>query len=946
MPSNYMKKLTAGLALVLSPALVQGQVSGLLENLYTKQTRAIPVSDTVSLAADVYLPIPERDIKVPVNLGQFNIDSITVFPKGQQYLVYDSVNGQPAANPRELPFLLQRTPYQRGGQAGLGALTFLGYGIAIQNNRGRFDSEGVYYPFVSNSWETEAYHPGFNHTLDGRDPADPTNSNTHADGRATVKQLVNGLKRRIDTDQDGNTNKQINLSNGSIGMIGGSAAGNTQFQAAASIPPTSPDSPGLKSLLPVVATGEYHQSTAYHNGVYRRSLVETWIQGTFLNGLQTDPADVAQDTTRTNALHTIKDYPQNTPAQAADQAVEYLTSRAFPDGKPGYYPSTPMRSDFDISRALLNEQGQPDPDGQVSRYNWLDVPTYHLTGWWDIFINGQINTWQNMAKYTDLDKNLLVIGPWTHQKIGQQDIGDVRFPDNVDQFTGSLDISSRNFNQVLDSELVPWLRSTLNRNAYKRTGEPTFVLRTTPGFKDAGGIEYKAPATDYRVPYQQMLNFLNGNGSLDNFPVAVKTPFGVDTQRFNIPATQVPGFEGLQNLSAPSESFAETPSVRVYIAGPDGSKQYGNYWLGADTFPVQQQALTQQQLYWQGGAQLGAEEPSRADSATYRHDPSEPLETIGGNNLVLRKNGELNQGPKNLKPFESSTMPAANSLQWQTKAIEDSLSILDTPKMRMHISTNYDDSTFQETLTNTHFFVRVLDVYPDGREIQVTEGAVNAHARNHAAKRADDPALDHQPPFRADTTAFRNLRVNQQYELTFNLLPIGYTFADSHRLKVVITSSNFPKYQTSPGLPLNPDSFFRWNPASGALAQHPSGYTEPKVLENTVYAGSSQQTALSLPVFGKPLQPRPRTADTTRLPSRQQPELTIYPNPVRKRLRGELESPEQHQLLLKSITGKRLRQRRVKGRFALDVSSLPPGMYVLQVQQEGSIERTRKIIKQ
>jgi predicted acyl esterase len=143
-----------------------GQGLSLLNDLYSKKTRKIPVGDSVSLVADVYMPIPKKDIKVPVNVGPLNIDSLTIFPAGQQYLIYDSVNGKAAVNPRELPFLLQRTPYKRSGQEGLGVLAFFGYGVMIQNNRGRYESEGVYYPFVSNTWETQAYHPAFNHALE------------------------------------------------------------------------------------------------------------------------------------------------------------------------------------------------------------------------------------------------------------------------------------------------------------------------------------------------------------------------------------------------------------------------------------------------------------------------------------------------------------------------------------------------------------------------------------------------------------------------------------------------------------------------------------------------------------------------------------------------------------------------------------------------------------
>ncbi len=943
MRSNWLTAFAIPCFLLMAQASF-GQNTNLLDALYSKQKQKIPVSDSVSLVADVYMPIPKKDIKVPVNAGPLNIDSLTIFPAGQQYLIYDSVNGKAAKNPRELPFLLQRTPYKRSGQEGLGALAFLGYGVMIQNNRGRYESEGVYYPFVSNTWKTQAYHPAFNHTLDKRSKNNPQNSNYHSDGRTTIDYLIHDFKRPVDTNQDGMNDATVNFTNGSIGMIGGSAAGNSQFQAAASIPSKPADSPGLKSLLPIVATGEYHQSTAFHNGVYRRALVESWIKSTFLDGLVTDASKVAADQSLFNTNNTIKDYPPQQPTKAADKAVSYLTAQPFPTGKPTYYPNSPIRSEMDISRAMVNQQGQADTNGNFSRYNWMDVPTYHLTGWWDIFINGQINTWQNMAKYNNLDKNLLVIGPWTHQRIGQQAVGDVQFPDNVDQVIGDINLKGQNFKETVQGELLPWLRSTLNRNAFKNIGKPTFVIRATPGFKEADQVEYRAPSADYKINYHDMLAFLNGEKGLSDFPIAIKGPLGnVTNQKIDIPAFQVPGFQGLENLSTSKNPFSQTSDVRLYMAGPDESSSKGNYWISADTFPPQLAGLSHQKLYWQGDQKLGARKPDIPVSATYRHDPTKPVETIGGNNLVLRKDGDLNQGPKNLKPYQQSTMPADQSLVWQTKPIDDSLAILGTPEMQMRVSTAYADSTFQESLTNTHFFVRVLDVYPDGREILVTEGAVNTHARDFAEKLAQQPEKDHQPPFTIDTTSFSNIETGTTYQLTFNLLPIGYTLGPDHRLKVVITSSNDPKYHVAPGLPLDPDSFFRWSPLSPGSLEHPSGYSKPHVLEQTVYSNKSQPTRLELPVWGKPLVKRPQPSGFN---SQSEVALKVYPNPVRDQLHGKLPSNEGYQLYLKSATGQVLRHARVTGSFRLSMEGLNSGFYFLQVRKNGKILGTEKVVKQ
>src|SRR5262245_27196186 len=51
-------------------------------------------------------------------------------------------------NDGQFPVLLQRTPYDRKGAAGEGReLASHGYIVVIQDTRGRFDSEGEFYPF-------------------------------------------------------------------------------------------------------------------------------------------------------------------------------------------------------------------------------------------------------------------------------------------------------------------------------------------------------------------------------------------------------------------------------------------------------------------------------------------------------------------------------------------------------------------------------------------------------------------------------------------------------------------------------------------------------------------------------------------------------------------------------------------------------------------------------
>ena len=55
---------------------------------------------------------------------------------------------------------------------------------------------------------------------------------------------------------------------------------------------------------------------------------------------------------------------------------------------------------LNASFAPINSAGESDGAGTFSRYNNLEVPAYHLTGWWDIFIDGQIETYNKIMDNT------------------------------------------------------------------------------------------------------------------------------------------------------------------------------------------------------------------------------------------------------------------------------------------------------------------------------------------------------------------------------------------------------------------------------------------------------------------------------------------------------------------------------------------------------------------
>ncbi|MBV9305948.1 MAG: CocE/NonD family hydrolase, partial [Acidobacteriaceae bacterium] len=127
------------------------------------------------------------------------------------------------------PVLLQRTPYNKAGGVDFGfRAAAAGYVVIIQDVRGRYTSEGEWYPFRYES----------------------------ADGYDTVEWAA-----------------ALPYSNGKVGMWGGSYVGATQMLTAIAHPPH------LAGISPVVTASNYHRNWAYQGGAFEQWFNQSWTSG-------------------------------------------------------------------------------------------------------------------------------------------------------------------------------------------------------------------------------------------------------------------------------------------------------------------------------------------------------------------------------------------------------------------------------------------------------------------------------------------------------------------------------------------------------------------------------------------------------------------------------------------------------------------------------------------
>ncbi len=134
------------------------------------------------------------------------------------------------------PTLLQRTPYDRKG-ATMDAMYLAGrgYTVVLQDTRGRFGSEGEFYPFRHEA----------------------------QDGYDTIEWAA-----------------AQPWSNGKVGMFGGSYVGATQMLAATTKPPH------LVAVFPYVTADEYYEGWTYQGGALMEWFASSWSSGLAVDTLR------------------------------------------------------------------------------------------------------------------------------------------------------------------------------------------------------------------------------------------------------------------------------------------------------------------------------------------------------------------------------------------------------------------------------------------------------------------------------------------------------------------------------------------------------------------------------------------------------------------------------------------------------------------------------------
>jgi len=250
----------------------------------------------------------------------------------------------------------------------------------------------------------------------------------------------------------------------------------------------------------------------------------------------------------------------------------------------------------------------------------------------------------------------------------------------------------------------------------------------------------------------------------------------------------------LLNGGKPEEALPAP--IRIFVMGR-------NAWRDEYEWPLARTRWTN--LYLGAGGTLSPQIPADPRPDRYIYDPNDPVPTLGGNHSVGPYNPGLYEhalpGPIDQRPVETR----ADVLTYTSDALPEDLEVTGPVVLKLYACSSAQD---------TDFVARLTDVYPDGRSINITDGVIRARFREDVW---GEPKL---------------MDPGTVYEFTIDLQCTSNVFLAGHRLRVNITSSNFPLWDRN----LN-------------TGNDPATDTEMQVAEQAVYHDAERPSHIVLPVI-------------------------------------------------------------------------------------------------
>jgi uncharacterized protein len=244
------------------------------------------------------------------------------------------------------------------------------------------------------------------------------------------------------------------------------------------------------------------------------------------------------------------------------------------------------------------------------------------------------------------------------------------------------------------------------------------------------------------VPYSAPTS--RGTGDIDFGPAALIDLHAIQLRWFDY------HLKGIRN------GVDEDPPVRIFVMGD-------NVWRDETEWPPARAIFTAVHLSSGGKAnslngdgRLWMTAPENEPTDKFVYDPLDPVPTCGGNYI----------GPGNGVRNQAAVEARDDVLVYTGEVLEHDLEVTGPIVLKLFASSSAPD---------TDFTAKLVDVRPDGYAQNIAEGVVRACFREFL----EAPTL---------------MRPGQVYEFTIDMWSTSHVFKAGHRLRLEVSSSNFPRY--------------------------------------------------------------------------------------------------------------------------------------------------------
>lgn len=251
-------------------------------------------------------------------------------------------------------------------------------------------------------------------------------------------------------------------------------------------------------------------------------------------------------------------------------------------------------------------------------------------------------------------------------------------------------------------------------------------------------------------------------------------------------------------LREPNSAEPQAP-IRIYVMGL-------NRWRDEHDWPLVRAVSERWFLHSDGaaatrGGELARGAPTQEPPDSYSFDPRDPAPTIGGPTSLPGKFLRTNAGPLDQRPLEGR----GDVLAYTSAPLAEDLEVTGPLSLTLFAATSARDADW---------VAKLCDVQPDGFSRILAEGVLRARFRE---------GFEHECA----------VEPGRAYEYTIDLKATSNVFLQGHRIRLLITSSSFPRFDRNPGTAQRP----------GEVHEH-----DLQTAEQTIFHDAERASLLLLPV--------------------------------------------------------------------------------------------------